>query len=142
MPSPFPGMDPYLEDPAVWPGVHDSLIVYARDALQPLLLPRYYIEIGERIYFEDPREVIYPDATVHERRPPMVSPGSAARLVPDQPTVFTVQLRQRETFLEIRAAGSHDIVTVIELISPANKYGSGHGREEYRAKQDQVIGSQ
>ena len=48
MPCPFPGMDPYLEDPAVWPGLHDSLIVYTRDALQPLILPRYYVEIRER----------------------------------------------------------------------------------------------
>ena len=33
--SPFPGMDPYLEHPALWPGVHQSLITYLRDALVP-----------------------------------------------------------------------------------------------------------
>ena len=65
MPSPFPGMDPYLEDTAIWPGVHDRLIIYLADALQPQLLPRYYIDVRERIYFEDVRDVIYPDATVH-----------------------------------------------------------------------------
>jgi hypothetical protein len=27
MPSPFPGMDPYLENPEFWPGVHNRLIV-------------------------------------------------------------------------------------------------------------------
>lgn len=146
MPSPFPGMDPYLEAPAFWTGVHDSLIVYARDAMQPLLLPRYYVEIGERIYFEDVREVIYPDATVHHRRldkPARDVPGHGrtATLVADEPARFQIDLRQREAFLEIRAAGSHEVVTIIELISPANKYGSGHGREEYRRKQEQVMDS-
>ncbi|MCK4452049.1 MAG: DUF4058 family protein [Anaerolineae bacterium] len=30
MPSPFPGMDPYLEYPVRWPDVHHSLITYIR----------------------------------------------------------------------------------------------------------------
>jgi len=141
MPSPFPGMDPYLEDPSLWPGVQDSLIIYTRDALQSLLLPRYYIEPGERIYFEDPREVIYPDATVHQRLPPTESAGGAATLVADEAIVLELELRRRETFLEIRSAGAHEVVTVLEIISPANKYGAGHGREEYRRKQDQVLAS-
>jgi hypothetical protein len=42
MPSSFPGMDPYLEDPARWPDVHHSLITYIRNALQPQVRPRYY----------------------------------------------------------------------------------------------------
>jgi hypothetical protein len=134
-------MDPYLEDPALWPGVHDSLIIYTRDALQPLLLPRYYIEPGERIYFEDPREVIYPDAVVHQRLPPAEDTGGAATLVADEAIVLELELRRRETFLEIRSAGAHEVVTVLEIISPANKYGAGRGREEYRRNQDQVLGS-
>jgi hypothetical protein len=135
-------MDPYLEDAAVWPGVHDSLIIYARDVLQPLLLPRYYVEIRERIYLEDPRDVIYPDASVHRLHPSPVSAGSGtATLVADEPTVFRIERRQRETFLEIRAAGSHEVVTVIEFISPTNKWGTGNGREEYRKKQDEVLAS-
>ena len=76
MASPFPGMDPYLEDPAVWPGLHNRLIVYGSDALQPLLLPGYYVEIRERVYFEQSRDVAYPDATLHRRRPAPVSTGS------------------------------------------------------------------
>ncbi len=42
MPSPFPGMDPYLEDPAYWPDLHHSFATYIRDDLQPLLHPHYY----------------------------------------------------------------------------------------------------
>jgi hypothetical protein len=134
-------MDPYLEDHALWPGLHDRLIVHAGDALQPLLLPRYYVEVGERIYFEDPREVIYPDATIHKRRPDAASAGGTATIVADEPTVFRVETRQKETFLEIRAVGSHEVVTIIEIISPANKHVGGHGREEYRRKQNEVLQS-
>src|SRR5829696_1589277 len=78
MPSPFPGMDPYLEHPALWPGAHDSMIIYARDILQPLLLPRYYVEPRERIYFEDIRDAIYPDATVLRRLPRADAEGAVA----------------------------------------------------------------
>ena len=56
MPSPFPGMDPYLEEAARWPDVHQSLITYIRDALQPEVRPRYYARIGERVYILNPVE--------------------------------------------------------------------------------------
>jgi hypothetical protein len=129
-------MDPYLEDPAVWPGLHDSLIVYCRDALQPLLLPGYYVEIRERVYFEQSRDVIYPDATLHRHRPAAPSASRAAVLTADEPTIFRIETRQREPFLEILSVGSREVVTVIEFISPANKYGAGQGRQEYRDKQE------
>lgn len=37
----FPGMDPYLEVPELWPGVHNILIVNILNYLTPLLRPRY-----------------------------------------------------------------------------------------------------
>ncbi len=33
MPSPFPGMDPYLEDPAFWEDFHDRFVTYWSDVL-------------------------------------------------------------------------------------------------------------
>ena len=50
MPSPFPGMDPYLEHPALWPDVHQRLIVALADALGPPLRPRYRVAVDERVY--------------------------------------------------------------------------------------------
>jgi len=50
MPNPFPGMYPYLEEPARWPDVHQSLITYIRDALQPQVRPHYHARMGERVY--------------------------------------------------------------------------------------------
>lgn len=48
MSSPFPGMDPYLEAPDLWPNVHNSLIVALRDDLATQLRPRYYVAVEER----------------------------------------------------------------------------------------------
>jgi hypothetical protein len=50
----FPGMDPYLEDPLVWPDVHASFIVYLREHLRPLLRPRYVITVESRVFVEGP----------------------------------------------------------------------------------------
>jgi hypothetical protein len=50
MPSPFPGMDLYLERCHVWPDVHSALIVATRDALAPQVAPAYYVAIEERMY--------------------------------------------------------------------------------------------
>ena len=66
MPSPFPGMDPYLEDPTVWPGFHNKFVSELETALTQLLLPHYYVARSEeRVYIStdiDPgRCAIIPD---------------------------------------------------------------------------------
>ena len=48
MPSPFPGMDPYLENPVTWPDLHSSLIAGFRRVLKPILRPKYVAHIEER----------------------------------------------------------------------------------------------
>src|SRR4051812_27343466 len=78
MPSPFPGMDPYLEEPAVWPGFHNKFINEVEVALTHLLLPKYFARSEERVYVSttvDPgRKTIVPD--VH-----LVSTGRKMRPV-------------------------------------------------------------
>ena len=88
MPNPFPGMNPYLESPTFWRGVHASLIVYAREALQPQIRPRYRVDIEERVYIEVAERHIYPDITIS--KPPtysLRSEGSVAVLEYDAPAV-------------------------------------------------------
>jgi hypothetical protein len=53
MPSPFPGMDPWLERPDLWPDVHNSLIAAIRDVLAPRLRPRYVVTLEERVFVEE-----------------------------------------------------------------------------------------
>ena len=68
MPSPFPGMDPYLEDPHSWPGFHNKLAGEIEAALNQLIVPAYFAEIEERVYIsdeEDPgRRTIIPDVRI------------------------------------------------------------------------------
>ena len=48
MPTPFPGMDPYLEHPDMWRDVHHRLIVTLADHLAPALRPRYRVKVEVR----------------------------------------------------------------------------------------------
>ncbi len=135
----FPGMDPYLESPQLWPGVHSRLIVYIADLLQPLLRPRYLASVEERVYLERPDRDIVPDVRIHQHRPD--APGPAVALAgSDAPVVVHAPPRDvHETYVAIldRQSGER-VVTVIEIVSPANKY-AGPGRASYLAKQEEVL---
>ncbi len=65
MPSPLPGMDPYLEDPSLWPDLHQRLITYIAEALQPQVRPKYIARIGERIELAELHRGYIPDT--HDR---------------------------------------------------------------------------
>lgn len=142
MPSPFPGMDPYLENPALWPGVHQSLITYIRDALQPELRPRYHARIGERLYVVQTFHTLYPDVTVVEqpiRETLVLDRPQVTFLAPDAPLRVAVEPTElREPFVEIVHTDSGEVVTVIEVLSPANKT-PGEGHRLYRRKQREVL---
>ena len=141
---PFPGMDPYLEEPRLFPGLHDRLIVYFSDLLQPLVRPRYYVEIRERIYFTLPPER-YPDLSLRRhsapdgvgREVPFRGGGAAVAVAADEPVRLVRTVRERETYLEIRELESDTLVTVLEILSPANKLGVG--ADQYRDKQAQLL---
>jgi hypothetical protein len=140
----FPGMDPYLENPRIWPGIHSALIVYIRDRLQPRLGPRYVAAIEERVFVEGPQREIIPDVLVKQRRP-ATKDGDVAVLEveADAPDVVRVaDLEIHETYVAVldRQSG-HQVVTVIEVVSPSNKY-AGPGRDSYLTKQREVLESQ
>src|SRR4051812_47499542 len=60
MPSPFPGMDPYLEDPAQWGNVHHGILSQSQAALNAQLRPRYYARVEERVYIPPPDDPARP----------------------------------------------------------------------------------
>jgi hypothetical protein len=138
----FPGMDPYLEDPQIWPGVHAAMIVYIRDFLRPLLRPRYIAAVEERVFVEGPDRQIIPDVWLKRRQ---TEGGGQAVAVADAdvPVVVRVPaLEVHEPYLAIldRQSGQR-VVTVIEVVSPTNKF-PGPGRESYLGKQGEVRGSE
>ena len=50
MPSPFPGMDPYLEMPPFWSDFSPTLLGEIRNALLPKVLPLYDVRIEECLF--------------------------------------------------------------------------------------------
>src|SRR5438876_707711 len=70
MPSPLPGMDPFIEKPSRWPGFHLRVISTAADVLVARLHPRFLVSVEERVYIcdeADPgRHVLIPDISVIE----------------------------------------------------------------------------
>jgi hypothetical protein len=147
MPSPFPGMDPYLEHPGLFPGVHQGMIAVARATLNALLPQRYVADIGERVYIVQPEHSIYPDVVSIEHpsaRPQREQIGTAAAtMVGDPPWVVTYHpVEMREVFIEILPVGDESrVITVIEGLSPSNKAASSAGRELYLTKQQELFES-
>src|SRR5437879_976182 len=53
MPSPFPGMNPYIERASVWHDFHESFMPVVRDILTAQVLPRYFVRIDEQMYIHE-----------------------------------------------------------------------------------------
>lgn len=146
MPSPFPGMNPYIERPGVWNDFHDSFIPAAREALIPQIVPRYYVRIEEHLFIHEPtaRERFAlgrPDLSVHPAGgTTAASAGAAAVAAPAQVGLPVVVEEERLPYLEIRDRDRHEVVTVIELLSPANK-APGPQRDQYLAKAQRILAS-
>jgi hypothetical protein len=135
-------MDPYLEHPALWPDVHNSVLAAIRDALAPDVAPRYYVALERRTYVLKPDDLVFigrPDVAVVQRREeaapraPVASVGTAVLEV-DVPMADEVE----EAFLEVRDVATGRCVTVLELLSPVNKL-TGRGRETYLEKRTEVL---
>lgn len=143
MPSPFPGMDPYLEDPTEWPGVHTNLIVTIQDLLAPQLAPNYIVRIEQRVHItshEDPgRRAIVPDIYVVEQ--PRVGEGQATATLISPATQIepVIDPLMRTRYLEIRDARGRELVTTIELLSPTNKASDSPGRAQFLEKREKIL---
>ena len=141
MKSPFPGVDPYLEQH--WGDIHTSLIVYIRDQLTDQLPSDLHARVEESVSvdLDESTRWIYPDITVVER--PDAS-SSAAVAVADEviaePTIIPlVHEKPTKRHIEIVDLNNGNrVVTAIELLSPANKQEEA-GRSAYRRKQREYI---
>ena len=145
MPSPFPGMNPYLESPELWPEFHDRLLVAIADALGPQLRPRYRVAIEKRVYQDAiaDLQIGRPDGSVLLANPRASLVPSAASLALASPVMVRLPVPEevRERFLEVREVGTGEVVTTLEVLSPSNKR-SGKGRQVYEEKRLKILGSQ
>jgi hypothetical protein len=134
-------MDPYLEHPALWPDVHNRLITAIADELTPKVAPRYYIGLERRTYLLKPDDVVFigrPDIAVASHQP---SPKPAALPLAEVGVLeieVPVNDKVNENFLEVREVGTGKLVTILEMLSPANKL-HGDGREQYLRKRGNVL---
>lgn len=143
MPSPFPGMDPYLEHPQLWQEVHSRLIVAIADALGPQLRPKYRVAIEKRVYEDvDGLSIGQPDGAIFRVMPDASVASVTSSRVSTEPIQVEVPMLEEitERYLEIREVGTNEVVTVLELLSPSNKK-PGRGRQVYKAKRLAVLGS-
>ncbi|MDZ7360275.1 MAG: DUF4058 family protein [candidate division KSB1 bacterium] len=144
MPNPFPGMDPWLERPSLWPDVHDNLIIRLQSALAPLLRPRYYVAVQQRTVIAvvppDPHP-IFPDLALVERD--KSSPGREYSAAPGEPIIVEVPAPETitEDYLEVVEMANDEVVTVIEILSPSNKR-TGEDRQAYISKRKKIFRAQ
>jgi len=151
MPSPFPGMDPYLEDPGLWPDVHHEIISVARELLASALRPKYLVRIEDRVYISDEddpgRSVIIPDLHISDHEESAAVPqsqsnaGQASGAVAPVVAVTMIRDKIREARIEVLDREDRRIVTVIEVLSPANKVPGARGQISYLEKRDDILES-
>ncbi len=156
--SPFPGMDPYLEAPDIWPDFHDRLATRLSALLNTQLPAPYYARLQKRpelgvIMGSGVSHRIVPDVSVLHY-PPQKQSGSLIResglVILDQPrTEATAGINVRiqtdplqHHFVEILdVERGHKLVTLIEIVSPSNKH-PGTDRRAYESKQAEILNSE
>lgn len=141
----FPGMNPYLEYPALWPEIHSGLISNLMRFLNPQITPIYRAAVDKRVY-QDAVLVGIPDNIVFQRSADGEKTGSlssATTAIVAEPERVTIPALEeiREPYLEVRDVATGKVITVLELLSPANKR-SGEGRRQYLQKRQSVLNSQ
>jgi hypothetical protein len=142
MRSPFPGMDPYLEQ--FWGDVHHTMINRSRAAIQKQLPGDLVARVDERGFVEPsvglPRNIV-PDVRVVERGlrlEPVLRASNGVAVA--EPLLVHIEEDEpmRQGFIEIIDLKSgRRVVTVIEIINPSNKV-PGPGRELYVKKQNEL----
>jgi hypothetical protein len=154
MKSPFPGMDPYIEERGLFEDFHDDLISEIKHALADVLPARYVVRTAERPYVviaetEGKDEHVFkPDVGVVSSSNPETANVGVALAEPASETE-SVSMRAfiatefRETFIEIYLNEPERIlVTCIEVLSPSNKRRDTEGWEVYlRKRQGLLLGA-
>jgi hypothetical protein len=101
-------MDPYLEDDKRWPAFQPLLVHALYQMLLPGLMDRYRARVGERQYASEQ-------------------------------ALFTSIVREehKEAFIEVRQRSDGRLITLLEVISPANKI-TAEGRKQYLDRRAEV----
>jgi hypothetical protein len=141
--SPFPGMDPYLEG-EMWSEFHDRLANQISAQLMSLLKPKYVAllnkyyaidESGLGIVGPSLKQGLYPDVQVTQVKEVVVE--YEIIVAPKVELISPVPQKVPILNVEIRDVAERRLVTVIEILSPANKYGKGF--QKYIRKRTKLL---
>lgn len=146
MPSPFPGMDPYLEDPNVFPDLRHSLLTLLKEKLNRTLPEQYSAKSNYRTWYEvsDPPDewtfVVPVAARIRNRE--VHSKSVAIADPPRNAVVVRAPFdERRESYLQIYRGlrPNQHLITHIEVLSPTSKTQGAKGRRMYRRQRKSVL---
>jgi Protein of unknown function (DUF4058) len=147
MPSPFPGMNPYLEQDRVWSDFHQAFCTSLRERLVPQVRPEFFVKLEEHLYIHQlttEERVRIGRADVAVARPGEASghpPSSIALLEPPLEVEVPIATDvERIPYIEIVDRRDQSVVTVIELLSPTNKR-PGCDRDTFVLKRQRLLAS-
>ena len=134
MPSPFPGMDPWIENTEYFGDFHTSMIYLIREAINARV-PRGYAARGTQLVWVDNEQRREPDVGVfgHQDRPTFNGPLTLAGAIAVEEEAVEQEVEQ--PYLEILSKDGMRLVTMIEIVSRSNKRLGDNGRAAYLKKQ-------
>jgi len=145
MHSPFPGMDPYLERPDRWSGVHAGLIAVLRENLARQVAPRFFVDSEDNVYvlgLDDPaRSLVRPDVYMVESGRIDTLPAFRGRIAAPLVLDLPAELQVRVPFLRIIDTSDRQVVAIIEVLSPINKVSGSSGQRDFLRKREQILQS-
>jgi hypothetical protein len=146
MPSPFPGMNPYLEQERYWNSFHQQFCIHCMEALVTLLHPNFLVRLEDYVYIhelpeDDRRPVGRPDVSVTRNPVPAESRTAGATLqAPIRGRVLPAVDVERLSRIVVRDRDDQEVIAVVELLSPSNKK-TGPDREQYLGKRRELLNS-
>ena len=147
MPSPLPGMDPYIEAPDIWSDFHGDLAAEMRAELNRVLQPRYVARLTPHVTYEiveiAERHNIRPDVGVWQPQPPSGTRASEVAVSTAAPveSVVEMEVPLRLYTVEVHETDTLRLVTAIEILSPVNKRSSHEAYHDYQRKRRALLRS-
>jgi hypothetical protein len=146
MPSPFPGMNPYLEREGSWHDFHERFIPTAAEEIGRQVRPAYIVRIDENVYVHELPEgnrglLGRPDLYVVEgwaKKTAAVSDSPATLAAPARAQLVPLTVTERDGFIEIRDGEDRRLITAIELLTPWNKE-PGSDRNQYLTRRSRYF---
>src|SRR5260370_30506341 len=154
MPTPFPGMDPFLETNPIFQELHTQMLAEMQARLQPQLRPRYVARLerhlAEGSVWDGPPGALSlerkePDVTIASRSTARKHSGSTAVLaraavsLREELDADELELRKQRQIVIYVQDRPRLAVTGIELLSPGNKQAGALAQARYLEKRASAL---